>query len=857
MPAKKKASPKKKTTATKSAPKKRSYAMNYPEDAPETLVDSYEHRVIEMISRPEVGAQAQFQNKKKPKKYNYDPTLSPSLQWAGKNEHSEFTVPTLPLFVHERLSTKAIISTLTDHRRTETPEMGSLFGDPRHSLANQLKSYEHKDKWSNRMILGDSLVIMNSLLEYESMAGKVQMIYMDPPYGVKYNSNFQPFVRTKEVKHGEDDSFSREPEMVQAYRDTWELGIHSYLTYLRDRFTLARELLTESGSIFVQISDENVHHVREVLDEVFGAENFVSMITVKKTSPLGSKFIGNSCDYLVWYSKLKEKFKYFQVYLDKDIGGSSRYSWLELPDKTRRRMTQQEKDNPNTIPKESRPFVTDKLTSAGYGKSCDYPYEYNGRTFYPVKGKSWSTHIEGMKKLELHNRLIAPAGTLCYVRYFDDFQLSEISNVWTDTGTGGYGDDKLYVVQTTQKIIQRCILMTTDPGDLVLDPTCGSGTTAFVAEQWGRRWITCDVSRVPLALARQRLLTGTFPWYELKDTNQGPSGGFIYTRKQNNRGDEVGGLVPHITLKSIANDEEPELEILVDRPDENKKITRVAGPFVVEAVIPPSGMEEEESVPEYVEGFSNHIDRMIEVLRKTPVLHVGGGSKWELASVRKPTKARNIHAEGESGGKTLAFHFGPENGAITERMVNDAIKESNLKNYEELLFIGFAIQPNARMLIDQAKEMTLPCYYIQATPDFLMADLLKNMRSSQIFSVCGLPDVEAKRLPGGEYQVTLKGLDTFDPTTMEAQHWDGNDVPAWFLDHNYNGLAFHVNQAFFPRTSAWDKIAKALRTEYDESVWDHLAGNVSAPFTLGEHKRIAVKVIDERGNELLVEKEVG
>ncbi|MCZ8238150.1 MAG: DNA methyltransferase [Leptospiraceae bacterium] len=399
--------------------------------------------------------------------------------------------------------------------------------------------------------------------------------------------------------------------------------------------------------------------------------------------------------------------------------------------------------------------------------------------------------------------------------------------------------------------------MTTEPGDLVLDPTCGSGTTAFVAEQWGRRWITCDVSRVPLALARQRLLTGTFPWYELKDTNQGPSGGFIYTRKQNNRGEEIGGLVPHITLGSIANEEEPEMEILVDRPEENKKITRVAGPFVVEAVIPPSGMEEEESVPEYVEGFSNHIDRMIEVLRKTPVLHVGGGSKWELASVRKPTKARNIHGEGESGGKTLAFHFGPENGAITERMVNDAIKESNLKNYEELLFIGFAIQPNARMLIDQAKEMTLPCYYIQATPDFLMADLLKNMRSSQIFSVCGLPDVEAKRLPGGEYQVTLKGLDTFDPTTMEAQHWDGNDVPAWFLDHNYNGLAFHVNQAFFPRTSAWDKIAKALRTEYDESVWDHLAGNVSAPFTLGEDKRIAVKVIDERGNELLVEKEVG
>lgn len=827
--------------------------MNHPEDAPETLVDSYEHRVIEMISRPEVGAQAQFQNKKKPKKYNYDPTLSPSLQWAGKDEHSEFTVPTLPLFVHERLSTKAIISTLTDHRRTETPEMGSLFGDPRHSLANQLKSYEHKDKWSNRMILGDSLVIMNSLLEYESMAGKVQMIYMDPPYGVKYNSNFQPFVRTKEVKHGEDDSFSREPEMVQAYRDTWELGIHSYLTYLRDRFTLSRDLLTESGSIFVQISDENVHHVREVLDEVFGAENFVSMITFKKTTGLIGKLLTNVSDYILWYGKSKINLKYNQIYMDKVLGGegATHYNKVLLENGESRPLNKQEQMDRSLLPKGAKIYEPSPMVSQG---NPYFEFSFKGRNY----GGTYKTNELGLQKLEKANRLEVMGSLLRYRRFFDDYPVFPITNIWEDIlGIQSRVDPKIYVVQTSSSAIQRCILMTTDPGDLVLDPTCGSGTTAFVAEQWGRRWITCDVSRVPLALARQRLLTGTFPWYELKDTNQGPSGGFIYTRKQNNRGEEIGGLVPHITLGSIANEEEPETEILVDRPDENKKITRVAGPFVVEAVIPPSGMEEEESAPEYVEGFSNHIDRMIEVLRKTPVLHVGGGSKWELASVRKPTKARNIHAEGESGGKTLAFHFGPENGAITERMVNDAIKESNLKNYEELLFIGFAIQPNARMLIDQAKDMTLPCYYIQATPDFLMADLLKNMRSSQIFSVCGLPDVEAKRLPGGEYQVTLKGLDTFDPTTMEAQHWDGNDVPAWFLDHNYNGLAFHVNQAFFPRTSAWDKIAKALRTEYDESVWDHLAGNVSAPFTLGEHKRIAVKVIDERGNELLVEKEVG
>ncbi len=357
MPAKKKAAKKSPAKKSQAPTSKRSYAMNHPEDAPDILVDAYEHRVIEMISRPEVGAQAQFQNKKKPKKYKYDPTLSPTLQWAGKEEHSDFEVPTLPLFVHERLSTKAIISTLTDHRRTDTPEIGSLFGDPQHSLANQLKSYDHKDKWANRMILGDSIVIMNSLLEYESMAGKVQMIYMDPPYGVKYNSNFQPFVRKKEVSHGEDDSFSREPEMVQAYRDTWELGIHSYLTYLRDRFKLSRDLLTESGSIFVQISDENVHHVREVLDEVFGAENFVSIIPFrKKLMPLGSKTIETMNDFLVFYSKDITKLKFNQLYSEQDTTGKGDWPFYEDKNGMAIKLNREQINNPSLLPDDARVF---------------------------------------------------------------------------------------------------------------------------------------------------------------------------------------------------------------------------------------------------------------------------------------------------------------------------------------------------------------------------------------------------------------------------------------------------------------------------------------------------------------------
>jgi adenine-specific DNA-methyltransferase len=647
--------------------------------------------------------------------------------------------------------------------------------------------------------------------------------------------------------------------LSEAYRDTWELGIHSYLTYLRDRFKIARDLLTESGSIFVQISDENVHHVREVLDEVFGAENFIKIIPYVTTSFQADNLLPNIFNFLIWYAKDITKVKYRQLYKSKLLGdeGTGEFKWGLTSDKKIINLTNAQIAGVEPLPTGCKPFRYGPLSSQGFTEKGSMPFEFQNKTYTPGINQHWKITKEGLENLKKKGMLIGRENSLSYYMFLDNFSVSPITNSWHDTKWGFDASEKSYVVQTNTKVIQRCILMTTDPGDLVLDPTCGSGTTAFVAEQWGRRWITCDVSRVPLALARQRLLTGTFPWYELKDANQGPSGGFVYSRKQNKKGEEVGGIVPHITLGSIANDEEPELEILVDRPEENKKITRVSGPFVFEAVIPPSGMEEEESTTEYVENFTNHIDRMIEVLRKTATLHVGGGNKWEIAKIAKPSKARNIHAEGESGKNNLAFHFGPENGAITERMVNDAIKEANLKNYDELLFVGFAIQPNARMLIDQAKEMTLPCYYIQATPDFLMADLLKNMRSSQIFSVCGLPDVEAKRLPGGEYQVTLKGLDTFDPTTMEAQHWDGNDVPAWFLDHDYNGLAFHVNQAFFPRTSAWDKIAKALRTEYDESVWEHLAGNVSAPFTLGEHKRIAVKVIDERGNELLVEKEVG
>ncbi|WP_107667538.1 site-specific DNA-methyltransferase [Cyanothece sp. BG0011] len=828
-------------------------------------------------------------------------TLSqPFLNWTGKAERLSFDVPTLPLFVHERLSTRAIIETLKSHKQGGEQLQLNLFNTPEWSITDQiLRAYEYHGDWVNRMILGDSLVTMNSLLQYEGLGGQVQMIYIDPPYGVKFGSNFQPFVRKRDVKHNDDDNLTREPEMVQAYRDTWELGLHSYLTYLRDRLLLARELLTNSGSVFVQISDDNVHHVRELMDEVFGGENFIGLITFNKTTGAGSPSIGTLSlasigDYIIWYSKNKLNFKYYQLFLSKDFStdASGKYSYLQLSNGERRRLTKEEIDNPNLIPTGAKVYRLSGMTSQASPK---VPYTFEGKKF--IGG--WKTNEEGLTNLVNNNRVVASANTLNYVRFLNDFPASPINNIWTDVGgIQSRLDEKIYVVQTNPKAIQRCLLMTTDPGDLVLDITCGSGTTAYVAEQWGRRWITCDVSRVPLALARQRLLTATFPWYQLKDNNS-PTGGFIYKRKQNRKGEEIGGIVPHITLKSIANNETPDEEILVDRPEVDNSIVRVCSPFTIEGTIPPPVDMDAEDEPETEaiepDTTASFTDRMLEVLRKSPVLRLPDNKTVTFTNVRQPATTQNLSAEAmvnevrsqkskvrsednneekkiteavdksqknehndeELGLEPVAFLFGPENGQIAERTVFEAAREANSKHYSHLYIIGFAIAPNARQLVENCQEtMNIPATYIQATPDLLMGDLLKNMRSSQIFSVCGLPEIKVHPTEDNKYQVELLGLDVFDPVTMEVDHEVAKNVPAWFLDTNYNGLCFHVNQAFFPRTKAWDSLKKALKGTYEDSVWEHLSGTTSASFEAGEHQQIAVKVIDDRGNELLVVKDL-
>ncbi|HDR9271206.1 site-specific DNA-methyltransferase [Burkholderia pseudomallei] len=897
----------------------------------------YEHKQ-EAVQRPDVGVQDQFSIKKPNRVYSYDSSLDPAmswdenrerelgewliglvarcaeegeaavfqapqvwkgggvqvqslkaatgllqtlsqpfLNWAGKAERHQLSVPTTPLFVHERHSTKAILEGI-ESRKAKGTNL-DLFGDPHLDVTDRLDAYEHKGPWQNRMILGDSLQVMNSMLEFEGLGGQVQMVFFDPPYGVRFGSNFQPFVRKRDVKHGADDAMTREPEMVKAYRDTWELGLHSYLTYMRDRLMLAKELLNESGSIFVQISDENLHHVRELMDEVFGQNNFVSIIQFAKTSGLeAASSLSSACDYLVWYARDKERVKYRSLWESKSALGSSGYTHILLKDGSSRRMTSDEVAGKSPIPDGARIFTLSDLTKPGPGSRYDVDFE--GRRFSPG-ARWWGTTPESMARLIEAGRICAVGNTLRFIRYLDDFPVSGLNNLWADTGIAGFSSDKLYVVQTSPKVIQRCMLMCTEPGDLVFDPTCGSGTTAYVAEQWGRRWITCDTSRVPLALARQRLLTATFPYYELKDPKLGPAGGFIYQRKQNRKGEEVGGLVPHVTLKSIANDEQPAMEVLVDRPEERdrKDVVRVAGPFVVEATIAPAQTMEAldgtaraqsdgtvvDAEPMVTHGdVATHIERMTQVLRQSKTLRLPGNRELVLEQVRRTNDGDILHAEAsDADGKRVAIVFGPESGAISADMVFEAAREAHFLRYDQLYFFAFAIQAKARELIEErnkdgAPKLRIHCTYVAVTPDVAMSDLLKTTRASEIFSVTGLPDVKLTKLQqknnAGEalYQVDVKGLDIFNPANMEQESVEGENLPCWMLDTDYDPSgSFYATQVFFPKTGAWGNLQKSLKASFDESVWSHLAGTTSEPFVLGERRRIAVKVIDERGNELM------
>ena len=496
--------------------------------------------------------------------------LDPQLVWRGKDEQdwSDLVVHASPLYIQEKVHPKVLIDDLlreTKEREHDAgqPQQTNLFADfngmPKG--VDKTEFYQHDQNWSNRMILGDSLQVMASLAEREGLRGKVQCIYLDPPYGIKFNSNFQWSTTSRDVKDGKADHITREPEQVKAYRDTWRDGIHSYLTYLRDRLTVARDLLTDSGSIFVQIGDENVHRVRALMDEVFGDENFISLIQFRKTAFQATDYLANTCDFILWYSKQKSvcKVRQLQYYRPTEMieGG---FNQVELADRTIMSANQALNDGLTDF----RRFQASNLSSQGASEVGSKPFAWRAQVFEIGGNKHWKTHVIGLGRLSLADRLFGAGKTLTFKRYADDFPVAPFSNMWTDTIQSTFAVQNLYVVQTNTKVVERCILMATDPGALVLDPTCGSGTTAAVAEQWGRRWITIDTSRVALALARARIMGARYPFYLLADSREGQVKEAEVTRtvpstqpvRGNIRQGFVYERVPHITLKSIANNSE-------------------------------------------------------------------------------------------------------------------------------------------------------------------------------------------------------------------------------------------------------------------------------------------------------------
>ncbi len=761
-------------------------------------------------------------------------------------------------------------------------------------LRDAIEFYRHAHGWSNRLIAGDSLLVMNSLLEKEGMAGQVQMVYIDPPYGIKYGSNFQPFVNKRDVKDGRDEDLTQEPEMIQAFRDTWELGVHSYLTYLRDRLLLARELLHESGSCFVQIGDENVHFARTVLDDVFGAKNFVAQINFKSMQALGQSGLAKVYDYLVWYSVDRERMKFRPLFVPKNIQDYHEYRFLDDPSPTGyRRLSEVEF---NSLRDYEGLFRRSALTSSGYTPTCTFTFELNGVRCTPFGHKSWRTNKEGVEALKKANRLFLLAGNPYFKLYYRDFAYMPMENSWTEQAAA---EARMYVVQTGPKFVQRCLLMTTDPGDLVLDPTCGSGTTAYVAEQWGRRWITCDTSRVATTLAKQRLMAAEFDYYELAHPEEGIGSGFRYR------------TVPHVTLKSIANNPEiregvireqidtaiaryADQETLYDQPYKDNSRVRVTGPFTVEAVPAPTvrSLEEidvdaaatrsvlgksQQSISDFRHAATPLLDASVArkgaTLRHTEwrdeLLRTGlrgkGGHHIDFSRVEPLAGTRWLHADAETKGakpERVVISFGPEHSLLEQRQVELAWEEARTLNPKPaiLVFAAFEFDPEAAKDIDgMTKEKTgMTFLTAQMNADLLTEDLKKKRASNQGFWLVGRPDIELREIAKGDNkgkcEVEVRGFDYYDTRSGTIESGDPSKIAMWLLDTDYDGRSLYPRQVFFPMADddeGWARLARNLKAEIDPELIEKYRGVVSLPFEPGPHKRVAVKVIDDRGIESL------
>lgn len=810
----------------------------------------------------------------------------PALFWKDKfgenDDRLKLSVDVRSLYRYEHISPESLIKNLyrTEEVRSSQLNIFEQFGNAREvdELEKVSEYYQHQDGWTNRLIQGDSLLVMSSLLERENMTGKVQMIYFDPPYGIKYGSNWQMKLNNREVKDGSDDHLTSEPEQIKAFRDTWLDGVHSYLSYLRDRLLVARELLTESGSCFVQISDENVHLVRCLMDEVFGSENFISLITYRTTGGLGSKTLSTIGDYLIWYAKDSNNVKYRQLFVEKSFGGDSMFKSIQETNGLRRNMNTDELRG--YISKGNRPYRLSDLVSSGLTSSCVYDVKFNDRVFSPRKGYSWKTNQVGMENLINKNRIEAPGNTIQFVRYFDDFPVQQLTNFWEDT----VGElNKGYVVQTSTAIIQRCLLMCTDPGDLVLDPTCGSGTTAYVSEQWGRRWITVDTSRIALNIAKTRLMTATFPYYFLhSDVNveasedKGKIKKKITPKIENSVSDIRQGFVyeevPHITLKSLANDEPPETETLYDRPYEDKKRFRVAGPFTVETlqayeVINPETLDQTEEIAEDEAVFEQ---RIFEHLRTTGVRN--GDKNEQAIFVRVERLADDyLHAEGfyraGQGERKAYLHIGPKYGTVSKDAVNKAVKECRRQGDADwLIILGFAFESDIENRSISMSAGNFQVSKVRMNDDLLQEGLLKKDKKAGSFVTIGEPDIAIVR-EGENAIVEIRGMDIYDPIRDEVKPRNVADIAYWMLDDDYNSTDFMVKQVFFcggdkdefdkwkkgisniAKQSTKIKVETTLKVEIDEDAFDRLYGFQSHPIPYSKGKKVAVRVISQFGEE--------
>jgi len=887
--------------------------------------------------------------------------LDPQLVWRGKDmaDWSDLIVEAPPLYIQEKIHPKALIEDLkrASERRAEPEEAPDLFADFNGIKADQrTEFYEHEQHWSNRMILGDGLKVMASLAEREGLKGQVQCIYIDPPYGIKFNSNFQWSTTNTRVIDGKTDHLTREPEQVKAFRDTWADGIHSYLTYLRDRLTVARDLLAPSGSLFVQIGDENVHRVRALMDEVLGDENFVSLIAYNTTSAQTSRFISNPRDYVIWFAKDVSRLKFRQLYAPKRLYIDGKGQWSHVEEEhQRRRLSTNEADQLDNLPPGSRIFRLGDATSQRQGRpsgddsAMGFAYQLFGESYRPAGARGWSTTHSGMQRLDAASRLAPVGRNIRIVRYFDDFPVVPLTAAWDDTGIAGFSADKVYVVQTNEKVIERCILMTTDPGDLVLDPTCGSGTTAYVAEQWGRRWITIDTSRVALALARARIMGARYPWYLLADSREGQMKEAEVTRALPADTPTYGRIrqgfvykrVPHITLKSIANNAEidtiweayqerleplraqinaalgtdwqewqipreltaqqsaasaayaawweqriarqkeidasiaakADTEYLYDQPYEDKTRVRVAGPFTVESLSPhrvpaidvdDSLFDEMEAAggrrqPGAASDTADFAAMVLDNLKRSGVQQAHKADRLVFASL-KPWPGRFICAEGavrqasegesdtlsDSPARRAAIFIGPEYGTVARADLTAAAREAMEAGFDLLIAASFNFDAHASEF-DRMGALTV--LQARINPDLHMPDLA-NTGAGNLFTVFGEPDIQVHEEDDGCISIEVAGVDMYKGG--EIVSGDADDIAVWFIDTDYNYESFFVRHAYFPGANDPYKALKTtLKAEIDADAWESLKRTRSRPFPRPAGGKVAVKVINHLGDEVM------